>query len=78
MPHLRILAKPEFAEARIRAGLNKVELARKSGLGRSHVQLIENGLRGASAETATKIAEVLGVPFDDIFKFERQNKEHND
>ncbi|MFA5866873.1 MAG: helix-turn-helix transcriptional regulator [Actinomycetota bacterium] len=78
MPRERIVAKPEFADARCRAGFNKVELAREIGLGRGQVQLLENGLRGTTSKTAKKIIHVLGVPFDDIFKIERNEEVKTD
>lgn len=53
------------AHLRTRAELSGSELARLSGLARSHVQLIESGARMAlQADTLLALATVLGVSLD--------------
>lgn len=46
---------------RVQQGLSQEELAKKSGIARSHLAMIENGKKSASVETLWKIAEALGI-----------------
>jgi Zn-dependent peptidase ImmA (M78 family)/DNA-binding XRE family transcriptional regulator len=52
------------AEARVRAGLTQVELARAVGLDRSALAKAETGARRVSALELTRIAEETGEPFE--------------
>lgn len=51
-------------EARERAGLTQIQLARRSGLPQSHISRIENAEHGPTALTREKIAVALGLPAD--------------
>ena len=58
---------------RVQQGLSQEELAKKSGIARSHLAMIENGKKSASVETLWKIAEALNIMMSDLFKsIERQ------
>ena len=46
---------------RVQQGLSQEELAKKSGIARSHLAMIENGKKSASVETLWKVAGALGV-----------------
>ena len=46
---------------RVRQGLSQEELAKKAGIARSHLAMIENGRKSASVETLWKIAEALEI-----------------
>lgn len=48
---------------RVRRGIGQSELARRVGISPSALSQAERGVRGVSAETLTRIWEVLGVPF---------------
>jgi DNA-binding XRE family transcriptional regulator len=70
---IRVIAKPEFADARIKAGMNIQDLATKVCRGRSHIYLLEKGRRGTTAAQAKMITDALGVTFDDIFRIEKRD-----
>lgn len=58
---------------RVQQGLSQEELAKKAGIARSHLAMIENGKKSASVETLWKIAEALDIMRSDLFKsIERQ------
>ena len=44
------------------SGISQVELAKKTGLTRNYLTLLENGKRMPSVPTLNKISKVLGVP----------------
>lgn len=46
------------------------ELARRAGCTRQTIHAIEAGKYGPSLELAFKIAEVFGVPIDEVFQYE--------
>lgn len=46
---------------RVQQGLSQEELAKKAGIARSHLAMIENGKKSASVETLWKIAEALEI-----------------
>lgn len=56
-----------LTELRIRKGMLGTDLARDVGITRQGVYGIESGRANPSPALAKKIAEVLGVEFDDIF-----------
>jgi transcriptional regulator with XRE-family HTH domain len=51
-------------EARLRSGLNKMDLVRKTGLGTSTISnmLLGRGMRAYKYPTVRRVLEVLGVP----------------
>lgn len=51
-----------LAKYRLAAGLTQVELAERSGLSVTWISHLETGRKTATAESATKIADALGVP----------------
>lgn len=57
-----------LAEARAMAGLSARELSTRAGLARSIVSLFEAGKKGANAETVAKLADVLGVSMDWLYR----------
>ena len=58
---------------RVQQGQSQEELAKKAGIARSHLAMIENGKKSASVETLWKIAEALNIMMSDLFKsIERQ------
>lgn len=46
---------------RVQQGMSQGELAKKAGIARSHLAMIENGKKSASVETLWKVGEALGV-----------------
>lgn len=58
-----------IADLRKEKGLTQEKLAELAHLNRTFVGYIEKGDRNPSVETITKIAKVLGVSLDEIFKF---------
>ena len=54
---------------REKRGLTQEELALEAGLNRAYVGYIERGRRNPSIETVAKIAKVLEVRLDELFKF---------
>jgi transcriptional regulator with XRE-family HTH domain len=68
MANYRIKTKGNAVrQARIERGLDLGELARKAGISRSMVSMIENGA-GTSPQTAHSIAEVLSKSVPDLFE----------
>lgn len=54
---------------REKRGLTQEELALEAGLNRAYVGYIERGRRNPSIETVAKIAKILKVRLDELFKF---------
>ena len=46
---------------RVQQGLSQEELAKKAKIARSHLTMIENGMKSASVETLWKIAIALEI-----------------
>jgi len=67
--------KPTRVTNRIRAlrfehgEMTQAELGRRIGMTRQSVIAIEQGRYSPSLETAFRIAQVFGVPLDDVFQF---------
>lgn len=59
-----------FNELMIKKGFSKNALSRATKLGQPTIVQISNGSRNPSPFSARRIAEVLGVEFDDIFKID--------
>jgi transcriptional regulator with XRE-family HTH domain len=66
---LQIVARrPDYARTRIKKGFSQRELARQTGLSSSFLIQFENGKRNIGPEAASKICQVLGVEFEEIFE----------
>jgi ribosome-binding protein aMBF1 (putative translation factor) len=50
----------DLREARLKLGIKQVELAKRTGIDRSVLSLIENGWKSPNQEQRTKIEAVLG------------------
>ncbi len=66
--------KNRLKEHRARLGLNQQELGAKVGASRQTVSLIERGDYSPSVTLALKIAGVCGVPVEEIFRYEEEEK----
>ncbi len=60
-------------ELRARDGYNQTELAKKAGISRQTVSLIERNDFTPSILTAIKIARIFGEPVEDIFIMEEED-----
>ena len=60
----------EISFIRIREGLSMRELSRLAGINIATVSNIESKSKPVTPKTATRICDVLKVPFDDLFKVE--------
>ena len=59
-----------LADFRKNAGLNQAELGGLIGVSRQTISLIERGDYNPSVTVALKIAQVLGVDINEIFRLE--------
>ena len=59
-----------LADFRKKAGLNQAELGGLVGVSRQTISLIERGDYNPSVTVALKIAQVLGVDINEIFRLE--------
>ena len=59
-----------LADFRKNAGLNQAELGGLVGVSRQTISLIERGDYNPSVTVALKIAQVLGVDINEIFRLE--------
>ena len=57
-------------EHRARIGVNQQELGAMVGASRQTISLIERGDYSPSVTLALKIAEVVGVPVEEVFRYE--------
>ncbi len=57
-------------EHRARIGVNQQELGAMVGASRQTISLIERGDYSPSVTLALKIAEVFGVPVEEVFRYE--------
>lgn len=57
---------------RVQQGLSQEDLAKRAGIARSHLAMIENGKKSASVETLWKVAEGLGISLSEMFKLLEQ------
>ena len=70
------MVKPTTVTNRIRAlrfehdEMTQAELGRRIGMTRQSVIAIEQGRYSPSLETAFRIAQVFGVPLDDVFQYD--------
>lgn len=67
---IRLKDVKKFNILLIKKGFNKKVFAEKTNLSTSSVTLISNGSRNPSPPVAKRIAEVLGVEFDEIFNID--------
>ena len=65
---IKVLAKDNLAEKRIREGLTGVDVAKKIGITKAGYYSIERGDNGVNPTNAKKISEALDAEFDDLFK----------
>ncbi|MDU0420860.1 helix-turn-helix transcriptional regulator [Staphylococcus simulans] len=67
--------KTRLKELRARDGYNQTQLAKKAGISRQTVSLIERNEFMPSVLTAEKIARIFGERIEDIFIFEEDDYE---
>ncbi len=66
--HTRIVAKPgALKKLRLEQGYRQDDFARRVGISRPQLSMIENGNSGVSEDTAIRIAERLRVDFGAVF-----------
>lgn len=63
-----------LADFRKNAGLNQAELGGLVGVSRQTISLIERGDYNPSVTVALKIAQVLGVDINEIFRLEESDE----
>lgn len=57
----------KMKEARQKKNLSQTELAKKIGISRQTVNMIENGAYNPTVELCIRICKELGVTLDDLF-----------
>ena len=57
-------------EYRARLGINQTELGKLAGVSRQTISLIERGDYSPSVALALKLANIFGVPVEEIFELE--------
>lgn len=67
--------KTRLKELRARDGYNQTQLAKKAGISRQTVSLIERNEFMPSVLTAAKITRIFGERIEDIFIFEEDDYE---
>ncbi|EHT6222791.1 helix-turn-helix transcriptional regulator [Staphylococcus pseudintermedius] len=65
--------KNRLKELRARDGYNQTQLAKKAGISRQTVSLIERNGFTPSILTAIKIARILGEPVENVFIIEEED-----
>ncbi|MDK4148958.1 helix-turn-helix transcriptional regulator [Staphylococcus pseudintermedius] len=65
--------KNRLKELRARDGYNQTQLAKKAGISRQTVSLIERNGFTPSILTAIKIARIFGEPVENVFIIEEEN-----
>lgn len=63
----------ELKMARTRLGMSQTRLAAAAGISASHIQKIEKGTCRPSRVVAKRIAEAMGVDFDELFSVDIKN-----
>ena len=61
-------------EVRIQKKLRQVDLVKATGLSKGSISLIESGKSSPSMDSAFKIAQVLGVTVDELFRVEEKEE----
>ena len=57
----------EFKQARLAKNLSQTELAKRIGVSRQTINMIENGAYNPTIELCIKICRELGVTLNDLF-----------
>ncbi|HDV5974526.1 TPA: helix-turn-helix transcriptional regulator [Staphylococcus pseudintermedius] len=65
--------KNRLKELRARDGYNQTQLAKKAGISRQTVSLIERNGFTSSILTAIKIARIFGEPVENVFIIEEED-----
>ncbi|EIQ3731902.1 helix-turn-helix transcriptional regulator [Staphylococcus pseudintermedius] len=65
--------KNRLKELRARDGYNQTQLAKKAGISRQTVSLIERNGFTPSILTAIKIARIFGEPVENVFIIEKED-----
>jgi transcriptional regulator with XRE-family HTH domain len=65
---LKIYAKMNFREVRIKKGFTIVSLSEAIGVTKQTIGQVERRVNGIGPKKATEIANILGVSFDEIFE----------
>jgi len=71
---MKVYAKKNFKETRIKKGFNTVGLSKEINLTKQMIAQVERRANGISPEKAVLIATVLNVGFDEIFELVERNK----
>ena len=58
--------------------MSKAQLARRLGVHRSHITLLEQGLRKPSTELLFRMSKVLGCPVTEIYEYLPSGQEPED
>lgn len=61
--------KIEKCRMRRQFPISKAQLARKLGVHRSHITLLEQGLRQPSTKLLFRMSKVLGCPVTEIYEY---------
>lgn len=72
---MKIYAREGFTKELMVRGYSIPDLAKAIGVSKQSLYYVTKNVNGVSPSTAKKIADVLGVEFDEIFVFvERKSK----
>lgn len=72
---MRIVIRNQIRRLRFENGeMTQRELARRSGCTRQTIHAIEAAKYGPSLELGFKVAEVFGVPLDEVFQYEVESE----
>lgn len=64
----------KIKELRNKQNITQEELSFRSGVSRSHIGMIEKGLRDISLSAIFKISRALQTPLNELFRFDSINK----
>lgn len=65
---MRILARVDFKEVRMKKGLSILALSKSADMSYQGLVQVENRMNGISAERSGLIVDALGVDFDTAFE----------
>lgn len=68
------ILKNRLKELRARDGVNQTEMAKRAGVSRQTISLIERGEYTPSVVIAMKIAQVFHEPLENVFRLEEVNE----
>jgi putative transcriptional regulator len=75
---MRIVIRNQIRRLRFENGeMTQRELARRSGCTRQTIHAIEAAKYGPSLELGFKVAEVFGVPLDEVFQYEVESEDND-